>query len=472
MFLKSEPLGLRKLYPLSRYDLLPGSVAFVMAIWTVVTFFPGYMSPDSVYQLAEARSRTFTLAHPPAMSMLWMLFDLVYPGPASMLALNAILHWFGFCLISISLVRNRVAQILALLLLGLWPTYSWMVSTIWKDSLMVSGTVFALGLLLLSARAGSRKMFWASIVTCALACSVRHNGFPVLLGFGAFAGIMAGTFLRVGVIKRVALCLSVSIAVLFLVKAFESSVAAPESSTLKNFLTRLATYDLVGASVVDQKVYLPSTICNGTDPALILSGLNTLYTPDCADYLFIPEFVLKSPWSITPELMNGDQGAVFKSWSEMLLTQPVAYLTHKFRVFAVHMGYSGLAGRVTYYYGVIPNDLGVEISSSRPDGLIRFMESISNSWIYRGWINSIILFVCFLLETLILKRRIALVTFLWGSSVLMQSVNFFIIPCADYRYNLWPMIATFLASFIVLLGIIETVLQKTARSTFEKRSES
>src|SRR5260370_15822462 len=75
------------------------SAALLGIALTIACFYPGYMSPDSVEQFAQARSGLFTDWHPPIMSLLWRLADKLLPGPFGMLLLDNLLFWPGMALI-------------------------------------------------------------------------------------------------------------------------------------------------------------------------------------------------------------------------------------------------------------------------------------------------------------------------------------------------------------------------------------
>ena len=91
--------------------------ALVGAAITIVAFFPGYMSSDSILQYEQARASAltnireisgFTDLHPPSMGIMWRLLDYIYPGPAGMLILHNLLYWCGAGLLSFYLFNTRL----------------------------------------------------------------------------------------------------------------------------------------------------------------------------------------------------------------------------------------------------------------------------------------------------------------------------------------------------------------------------
>mgnify|MGYP000391599521 CR=1 FL=1 len=114
---------------------------------TAATFYPGYMSPDSVRQLKQARSASYDDWHPPIMALVWGILDSVIPGPVGMLVFHNILFWSGLGL-TISLVapRSLLAPVLVLAV-GFFPSVFALLSTIWKDVGMASALLLAFSLL-------------------------------------------------------------------------------------------------------------------------------------------------------------------------------------------------------------------------------------------------------------------------------------------------------------------------------------
>src|SRR4030088_2811149 len=102
-------------------------------VFAVASFFPGYMSPDSVSQLSQGRAMTFTDWHPPVMSFLWGLIDRIIAGPAGMLVLHNFMFWAGLGLFVHHLGFERAWAATAILLTGLFPPVLALLSTIWKD---------------------------------------------------------------------------------------------------------------------------------------------------------------------------------------------------------------------------------------------------------------------------------------------------------------------------------------------------
>ena len=77
------------------YSLCLLLVIIAGLLTTVIVFAPGYMSPDSVAQLAQGRSGRYGDWFPPVMSWLWGRLDRVVSGPLGMLVFHNLLFWSG-----------------------------------------------------------------------------------------------------------------------------------------------------------------------------------------------------------------------------------------------------------------------------------------------------------------------------------------------------------------------------------------
>ena len=150
---------------------------------TVVVFAPGYMSPDSVDQLAQGRSGRYGDWHPPVMSWLWGRLDHAVPGPLGMLVFHNLLFWSGLGL-WVALVAprwNLIVKCLLLLVIGFFPPIFLLLSTILGRSRLAlnrsailavsaSALIYGLGYVVTSTSCDFRMEYW--IVVAALVCSL------------------------------------------------------------------------------------------------------------------------------------------------------------------------------------------------------------------------------------------------------------------------------------------------------------
>ncbi|MBA3357229.1 MAG: hypothetical protein H0U18_15075 [Pyrinomonadaceae bacterium] len=96
-------------------------------------FYPGYMSPDSLDQWNQGRTRTFWDYHPPLMSMVWGILDRFIPGPFGMLLLHNAIFWTGAAVFWRHTRRKSILLGLGLSSFAFLPPVLALLSTIWKD---------------------------------------------------------------------------------------------------------------------------------------------------------------------------------------------------------------------------------------------------------------------------------------------------------------------------------------------------
>jgi hypothetical protein len=142
------------------------------AAWLLffVYAYPGYLSPDSAWQLYQGRSGEYSDWHPPMMAAIWGVLDRIVAGPLLMLVAQsgaALLGMFGI-FARVFAVRRAAIAAGALLL---FPPVLATLAVIWKDSQM-AGYLLAGAACLLARRRGVRV---AGLGLLVLASAVRIN---------------------------------------------------------------------------------------------------------------------------------------------------------------------------------------------------------------------------------------------------------------------------------------------------------
>ncbi|HTL31582.1 MAG TPA: hypothetical protein VL326_00580 [Kofleriaceae bacterium] len=154
-----------------RVILLVGWLLFM------VYAYPGYMSADSIWQLAQARNiEPMSDWHPPMMALIWRFLDWFIAGPVLMLVLQSVLFLVGLYALLSRVMSGRAAAITAVVLL-LLPGNIIVMAVIWKDSLMAGCIASAIPALL------SKKRGWriTGYVLLWVATAVRYNAMAPIL---------------------------------------------------------------------------------------------------------------------------------------------------------------------------------------------------------------------------------------------------------------------------------------------------
>ncbi len=159
--------------------------------WAVFELYayPGYMSWDSMTQLAQARRGIYTDDHPPAMAALWRVLELVVTGPLPMLLLGSIPFVIGLYVLLSRVMASRAAAIATVLLLW-FPPIGTVIAAIYKDTLMASLLVAGTALLV----SERRRMHTWGLVLISAATAMRYNAIaatlPIVVLLYRFRGLV------------------------------------------------------------------------------------------------------------------------------------------------------------------------------------------------------------------------------------------------------------------------------------------
>ncbi len=110
---------------------MPYCILSVLFLWNFFIMWPGHMSPDSYTQYKAAIHGIFDDHHPPMMSLVWRLLDLIYKGPG-LLFLMHLTMLYGSCLFFMRSSRIKSIQIFYSLF-PLIPHVLFYSAMIWKD---------------------------------------------------------------------------------------------------------------------------------------------------------------------------------------------------------------------------------------------------------------------------------------------------------------------------------------------------
>ncbi|HEY5949282.1 MAG TPA: hypothetical protein VIV40_27500 [Kofleriaceae bacterium] len=138
--------------------------------------FPGYMSTDSINQLAEARTGHFSDGHPPIMAAEWWVLDRIISGPLLMLLLQAALFLGGLYYLFRRVLSPRAAALVAAAIFVFPPVLTPM-AVIWKDSQMAAYLVAGTAALVQP----GRRARVLGLVLLVIAAAVRHNAFAAVV---------------------------------------------------------------------------------------------------------------------------------------------------------------------------------------------------------------------------------------------------------------------------------------------------
>lgn len=169
-------------------------ICLVLFTISLVAYYPGFISLDTIHQYKQAVTHEYSDWHPPVMARFWSVFLYVLKGTWSMLLLQLGLFWCAaYHLLAISRKWDWYVAVIIFLFLGSTQNY---VAYIIKDAQMALSWLFSASVMLL-AIAEDRKLTKNEAIITAIFLSygalVRINALP---GFLPLAFMWSALYIR------------------------------------------------------------------------------------------------------------------------------------------------------------------------------------------------------------------------------------------------------------------------------------
>ncbi|MGC4113622.1 MAG: hypothetical protein QM765_02950 [Myxococcales bacterium] len=428
--------------------LRPREPAFVAAVlgWlvTVVSYYPGYMSFDSLTYLRQGRTRTYFDEQSPVVSWVFGRLDWVVTGPALMLVFQNLLVWGGLYLFFAYALRESRWRSWAMLVVGLWPGVMTMNGTIWKDVHMAGAFLLAAALVLRASDSGKlRPLVWA---------------FPLLI-YGTAARLNAAAALPplclwAAFVAWKALGLKPSRLKPLLASVLLFGVIVLAAAGWGRFLTKgktkypgqyLMIHDTSAISVQVGENLLPEYFKQEPNP-VGMEDVRRLFWPTSGILLAnAPPTALKL--AKTPE----QSAAIRSAWLAAIRAHPKEWLRQRFKMTANLFGFDSENVSYVMHGGIDPNDLGVDFRPSQWNRLVDgAMHSLSDTMLFKGWAYVLLLLAGTALAIRRNRARAPLVLAVASSALLYAAAYVVVCPSAEYRYLLWTAIISLVVPWIAV----------------------
>jgi hypothetical protein len=316
-------------------------------------FAPGNMNSDTVGMLMQARTRTFSDWHSPAIEMIWSLLG---AGPW-VVALTFFLTLGGFAFFTYSLFKltgfsHRAACIFTILTCYTPPVLG-LLGYSCKDSWVA---VLFLGTLYLTICYHQRPNFLCLVLrNSALVAAILIRQEFLLIGILFL--ILEYFFSTAGTFRFKRLILN-GAAVIGGYFALNGAIGYMEHVTKSHPVSFLYVSDLIDLSVAENRLIIPPYYLNGSD----LETIREHYHYPDVNAVFYgepPNLDYHAPMP-EQEFLN-----LQRVWLHEVLNNPVRCLEHRLSIFKAYLW----AG--TYYSGVIdPNNEGLFIYHKKADALL------------------------------------------------------------------------------------------------------
>ncbi len=445
-------------------------VAALVALAAALLVYPGWHSFDSAQALKQAATGEYADLQPPAMALTWAgLLALGLP-PGALVVLHLALAALGLALLGAGVAAGRADAprrwplVLPPLLL-LYPPLLALFAHAWADVALAATLLLAAGALAWAGR--TRAAALAAIALLGWAVFLRHNAAAAALPLLALAAWRAGLGARadagrhwtgrwawrapwIARLASLAAALALALAALLgagaLGRALSAHHATPWAPT--------AIWDLAAVSVASDAFLLPAGMHG---PGMDVDELRPITTPDTVIALLSGNRSGLNAGDAEP-IPEPARGELRARWLGLPLTHTRDWLAHRGRVAWSLLGPQRrdkapdlmITPRITTAPGAPP--LG-EPPGRTAQALAAWVFAHRDAW----WLAPIAWLALGLpAVALALRRRFAgdraLVLALVASALAYTAPLLLLAPAAEWRYLLWPMLASALALLLALAG--------------------
>jgi len=414
---------------------------------SVIAFYPGAMSFDSVLQLQQARAWHFDDAHPPLMAVLWGTMDRIVPGPFGMLLLHNAAFWAAAAVYWRTLRKKSVAWAIVLLAVLLLPQVWSILSVIWKDTGMGVALFLASALLYYARRTGSHITLACSVPALFYACAVRHNAVVAVLPLCLWSGFIAASSLPR--LRRILIGLVYFLVLTVSVVALNKALVKGNKIYIEQALW---LYDLAGISKRQNTPIFPPYVM--ASEHFSMERMVAAYSPRRVDFL-ISNF---GRADIKPPLIqtrDPQQVAELRSvWVNAIARYPAAYLKHRTKVFLNLIGIEAEADYFLPYIVQTPDENPPPYRPARVSYALKsYISGRETFLLFRGWIWVMLsVFLLYQSARARLRGEMEAVFVLTSSGFLHCAGYFVYAPANDYRYIWWTVLAATIAAILSING--------------------
>jgi hypothetical protein len=421
------------------------AAAILAAAWGLFVAYawPGFMTWDSIVQLAQARQGNYGNWHPPIMARLWSVLDGIVRGPALMLVLQTGLFVLGlYGLLRRYAEPARAAGLAALVFL--FPPVFAPLSAIWKDSLMAAMVLCAVAGLASPAR-GWRAAGWLAFVVVA---ALRHNAPILIVPITTMIVPYAASW---PVWRRRVLGAALGICVSFAGLAVSRALTKIDNYPLANMLAMqdLGAVIATAPAMTDAEI---ATLVDGVHlvpPGDVQARLRALDATK-SSYEALAQSDQRVFDFVTTEAQST---AMIHAWRRALVRHPGAYLAYRFGRLLDLLGF---AEKRSIPYVLPQSESAVllakigEVRSYAPyqRAVGRALGRISRSIMF--WP---MLYFVLGIGLLVILWRDPLQRGLLGGALGYELALMFLAPGAEYRYSHWMVTCVVIATVVRFLGV-------------------
>lgn len=428
MFLRSIELQgmVKRLLPGLLGPQLGLAICAAGFIYSLMAFFPGWMSVDSVIQYHQAKYDSYTDWQPVLLAWWWNKLDGIYSGPGLFLVQDCLLYWGAFYLFASGAAVRFGRQAWLLPLAGFWPGLLIPLAFIWKD-IVFGISIFFTWSLVFHAYWKGRRLYAAEwlvgLLLCILAVGVKPNGLIVVpfLLFVVLDREFPSFFANR---SRQLVSLFLIIPVLsFALAAISMNVVEHKKIIHESNLQYIATHDIAGILALTGQNFMPSYITENASDKKI--EIKSMYYSGGNNLLFFNS-AMGNLTTRNPD----DLSELYRNWRQAVIAQPIPYLRHRLAVFNEFIRMGSLTPGWIGDPGIVKNEFGLTFTeNSFSEQLMRWPQRLPVIFLPWAYILALSIAGAALSFSPVDRK---LVSMFCLSALAFIAPHFFIAPAADY----------------------------------------
>lgn len=422
-------------------------IAFAFVTWS---FLPGVMTADSIAALAQGRSGVYGDINAPLMSWLWGRLDSAIAGPGLIFVIHLGIFWAAAAVFWRATAERSFWLGIALVMFGIAPHILAQTVVVWKD--------VALGVSLFMATAlvytGRTRRLKAALLLSPLflfyGYAARLNAVSAVLPIAIWTGFVASEIFELERKRLVGVLLGIGYFAVLSMAVYAVNDRLTEGRTDYPF-QQIYLYDLAAISVAANEPLFPPHIIGSPD--FSFDTVRSRYNERSVSDLIFAN--IPNAGDRPPLKLSNDPNAVAelrKSWLEAVANHPLAYIGHRWNVFAQLIGLrrSVTAPYVAEGFASNPPEFrGGENTGYRV--LMKYFGAFRRPFPQTFFFRAIVwLAIAAVLGFVAIRRRLRgdwdLVFVLSSSSLLFIIAYFPTTPSTEFRYLYWPAIASAIAA--------------------------
>ena len=332
------------------YGYLLCFFCFGLTVWS---FYPGFMSADSVGNMTNGREGVYYDINSPIVSWLWGKLDRIIEGPALMLVFQNLVFWTAAAVFWKSAAVKSYKLGFALILFGMLPHILPQLVCIWKDISLGVALFLAVALLYYAKSWQSRVALFLSPIPLFFGYAARLNALMAVLPIAIWSGFIVVSLFNIKKTKFIAVGIGVIYFVLLSFGGYFVTYNLTEGRTTFPH-QQIYLYDLAAISAENNEMYFPEYIVEyeNFSPELVKTRYNTRTIND----LLYPN--IPNPGDLPPLRITGksEEVALLKEqWIKTVKANPLIYLKHKTKVFGTLIGLDRSISMTFFYEGFMHN---------------------------------------------------------------------------------------------------------------------